>query len=90
MREASLFREILTDFSGRHFTFDGGEEESCNLFTEADHQLNAILSNDKPKARQLGLTLRGVGIHGPDTRVKIYIAEDEQIAGKSSHLLPLL
>ena len=71
MKQAQLLGYVFTDFSGRRFKFSGEDDESYNLFTEADHQLNAIVSNGSPHARQLGITLRGVGIHGPDTHVKI-------------------
>ena len=76
VKQAQLLGSIFTDFSGRRFKFSGEDAESYNLFTEADHQLNAIVSNGSPHARQLGITLRGVGIHGPDTHVKIAISAE--------------
>lgn len=59
--------------------------EVYNLVTEADHQLNVLLGPEM-QALELGVMLRGVGIHGPDTSVRLSISPEYQLIGEDSHI----
>lgn len=81
-------REVFTDFVGRQFRFPASEGEVYSLITEADHQINALLQpGDGGLSQTLGITMRGVGIHGTDTSVKVSGGDDGLLAGKEQAAL---
>ena len=81
---ACLRGNRFTDFVAREYEFPVSiPGESYSIFTEADHQVNALLQ-PAAGATEIGLMFRGVGVHGPDTSIKVSLGEDSSFAGKCS------
>ena len=79
---ACLRGDRFTDFVAREYEFPVSiPGESYSIFTEADHQVNALLQ-PAAGATEIGLMFRGVGVHGPDTSIKVSLGEDSSFAGE--------